>query len=173
MTDFVSEENYIKHREAAGRDVLRLSVYEKSLPISGKSACEIARMRVRGFDMREVAELWCDVLLHRVFFGSFCDRTHPTSRAVREQFGSEAVLLDELFRCGMRLRRGFVAVVRERGRISAVGSESSLEVVLHGEVLLAVDVSEHAYYGDYPFDKESYLKAALSHLDLSVTDEGK
>ena len=40
-------------------------------------------------------------------------------------------------------------------------------VFLKYDVRLAVDLCEHAYFYDYGFDKKSYLKAALSSLDLS------
>ena len=33
--------------------------------------------------------------------------------------------------------------------------------------LVAIDLAEHAYFGDYGFCREEYIKAAILHLDLS------
>ena len=37
--------------------------------------------------------------------------------------------------------------------------------------VLAVDLSEHAYFTDYGFDKSEYVRNLLPYLDLSILDK--
>lgn len=169
--DFISDINYSTHKEAAGRDILRLGLLERSHPgIATASPKAIARMRARGVDMRAAAELKASVILHRVFFDSFSDEGAVPSAAVRRIFGSEAALLTRLYDSAMKLRIGFAAVVKSGREALVCASENALDILLAGEPILAVDLFEHAYYGDYGFGKEAYLRDALTHLKLGKLD---
>ena len=168
---FISEENYLKHREAHSADILRLGIIERSAPkIIEAEPKAIARMKAGGPDMLKAAELKASVILHKVFFSSFSARTYVPSEQIRREFGSERALCEDLYLAGMRIPRGFVAVLRTRRGLSVSASESALDIFRLGEPILAVDVSEHAYYGDFGFNKEAYLRSALSHLDLARAD---
>ena len=167
MLPFISEINYLKHREAEQRDALRLSVLEKQLPaIRGRSATEIARLRKLGSEGAMIAELKASLELHRVYFASFSERKNTPSNAIKHSFGSEAALLNEMYTASMRSRFGFCALVGANSGLKVCASENALDILLRGEPLLAVDLCEHVYYGDWGFDKEAYLRAALPHLWL-------
>lgn len=169
--DFISEKNLALHKEQVGRDILRLGILERSVPeIQTAQPRELFRMRVRGIDMRAAAELKASILLHRIFFDSFSDKAFAPSAAIRRRFGSERALCELMLREGLGKRMGFAALLRSDGGISTAVSESALEILSLGEPLLAIDLSEHAYYGDFGFDKEAYLRAALSHLKLGIAD---
>lgn len=169
--DFVSERNYLMHKDAAGKDALRLGVLLRSVPKSvADDVGKLMRMRVTGMDMRSVSELKASVVLHKVFFDSFRDGRFSPSEAVRQHFGSEAALRSMMLREAMQKPRGFVALLLSRKKPLVLASESALDILLRGTPLLAIDISEHAYYGDWGFDKEGYLKAAISRLDLSALD---
>ena len=47
------------------------------------------------------------------------------------------------------------------------GGFDGLSLCLPAPPALAIDVSEHAYFLDYGFDKQRYIMAALPFLDLS------
>lgn len=171
MTDFISEENRTAHAEYYGRMLARISVYEREYPeLSGKPLSDIMRLcrRLRGAD--EISELYADAHLHRVFFGSYSGEGYQPSHAARELFGSEAAMRDKIFKEAMRLPYGFVAVVRNSRGAEVIGSESGKKILSAGEPLLALDVCEHAYYGDWGFNKEGYLRAALFFMRLTSLD---
>ncbi len=171
MSDFISEENRAAHVEYYERMLARISVYEREYPeLSGKAVSDIMRLsgRLRGGD--EIYGLYADARLHRVFFDSYSLEGYQPSRAARELFGSEAAMRDRIFKEAMRLPHGFVAVVRRARGAEIVGSESAGEILSGAEPLLALDVCEHAYYGDWGFNKAGYLRAALSRMRLSSLD---
>lgn len=169
--DFISESNRMRHKEALGQDILRLGIIERSVPeVAVAEPVKIARMRVPGLDMRAAAELKASIILHKVFFGSFLSEGFSQSAAVRLSFGSERSLCERMLGEGLALRLGFAALVKYDGKLAISASESALGVLKLGDPLLAVDLFEHAYYGDFGFDKEAYLRAALSRLKLGVAD---
>lgn len=169
--NFISEKNLALHKEQVGRDILRLGILERSVPeIAAATPRELSRIRVRGIDMHAAAELKASILLHRIFFGSFSDKAFSPSAAIRQRFGSERALCELLLREGLEKRIGFAALLKSDRGLSAAASESALELFSLGEPLLAVDLWEHSYYGDFGFDKEAYLRAALSHLKLGIAD---
>ena len=169
--EFISDIHRDRHREALGGDILRLGVFERSVPeIAGKEPREIAKMRIRGMDSTAIAELKASVILHKLFFDSFIRETSCPSVAVRTQFGSEARLISLMYDLGMSTPRGFLALTRKGKSLAPAASESALGILNMGEPILAVDLAEHAYYGDFCFDKASYLRSALSYLRLSVAD---
>jgi superoxide dismutase len=64
---------------------------------------------------------------------------------------------------------GFVFVfVDERGRPIINHSDNIKRVRLAPR--LAIDISEHAYFLDYRFEKERYLRSAIANLNLSLLD---
>ena len=172
MLPFVSEENYSKHKSEVEKILHRLHILEKTYPEAvARGVCGIMRLRRRIPDATKMAALCADVELHRMFFDSFSDRTMIPSAAAREAFSSEAALLSLLLRDGMQFSHGFVCIGRDRrGNLVVRASADPLAIYTDVEPTLAVDVCEHAYYGDYGFDKERYLRTALAHLKLSLLD---
>lgn len=172
MLPFVSEENYAKHKAEVEKRRLRLHVLEKNCPEAPRlDAAGIMRRQRRIPDAVSMASLRADVDLHRLYFDSFSERVMIPSTAAKSFFGSEAALLSSMLREGMKLAYGFVCLVRDkRGVLSVRASSELLQLYDNAQPILAVDVCEHAYYGDYGFDKERYLKAALPHLRLNVLD---
>ena len=172
MLPFVSEENYAKHKAEVEKRRLRLHVLEKSCPEAPRlDAAGIMRRQRRIPDAVSMASLRADVDLHRLYFDSFSERVMIPSTAARSFFGSEAALLSSMLREGMKLAYGFVCLVRDKRGVLSVRAASDILEMYNGAVpMLAVDLCEHAYYADYGFDKERYLKAALPHLRLNVLD---
>ena len=168
MTEFLSEENLLLHKERIREQRLKYSILEKSIDgIKGKSAAELLRMRLSRRDYNDIFALLPEIELHEVYFSSFSDKKNSSSLAVRSRYGSEGALLNELYRLGMALDHGFLVVNRRGERIESLALNDYAAAFTLGSPILAIDVCEHAYFLDYGFDKPTYLVNALSFLDLS------
>ena len=166
--DFISLTNYELHREHLRQLKLRMSIFEKSYPsIKGKSPKQILKLPLDRTEREPIADLLADILAHELYFNSFSS-ANTTSPLVRATYDSEAnflyVILQRAEEC-----RGFLFVVQDRrGQPDVRTCDRPLSVFLSNDTpVLALDLSEHAYFYDYYFDKQSYVKAALSRLDLS------
>ncbi len=165
MRSFLSERNICLHREYLENCRLRLSILEKSgFPIADKSYFELCGMR--GCEAKEeILHLAGEIYRHELYFDSFgiggegCD-------CLKERYGSVAGFLYEVERAAIGEAGGFILVYFD-GK-SPVISHSSRELHRrYGAPRLAVDLAEHAYFIDYGFDKERYVRNAVSHLQLS------
>jgi superoxide dismutase len=58
--------------------------------------------------------------------------------------------------------------VDEKGRPIIIHSDNIKRV--KNVPRLAVDISEHAYFLDYRFEREKYLRSAIANLNLSLLD---
>ena len=67
----------------------------------------------------------------------------------------------------MDVEYGFVCVYSCNGKVSIKGGGDFLSLCLPYLPLVCIDVCEHAYFLDYGFDKERYLKSALPYLDIT------
>ncbi len=170
MLSFVSEENYRMHLDYLNTLKLKLSVISKSLS-DIKGGTGTGGVRQGWSDSRASLEkLRCEIMLHEVYFDSFSEREYPRSAVAARKFGSENELLNNLYKRGMDTPYGFVGVRKCDHRGPEAFAASEYERV-RGRVLLAVDVSEHAYFYDYGFEKGEYLKRALAHLSLGMLDD--
>jgi Fe-Mn family superoxide dismutase len=174
MLDFLSEESIEIHKEYLRSLTLKYSILEKSVNgIKDKSLKEITRQKLKREDKVCVLELLSEMSLHNIFFTSFREKSNNSSKIVSKSFGSEASLLHKLFKMGMDMRYGFLCLYTINDKIQVYASENLTDLVIPVIPLLAIDVCEHAYFLDYRFDKERYLCAALSHLDLSKLEKCK
>ena len=168
MLSFLSDENLAIHKEHLRTKKLQYSILEKSIEgIKNKNIEEIIRQKLKKRVREDVLRLLSDITLHELFFASFAENTHASSDAVRLSYGSEASFLNALFLECLNLSHGFVCVYYSSGRVSMRGGFDGLSLCLPAPPTLAIDVSEHAYFLDYGFDKERYIMAALPFLDLS------
>ncbi len=166
--DFVSQTTYELHREHLRQLRLQMSIFEKSYPeMVGKNCKEILKLPIKRPEREAAAALLADILAHELYFSSF-SKTHAPSTAIRRAFGSEANFIYQLTRAAEN-SLGFAFVLLDRYGTPAlsVHTEPISAFLSSGTPILAVDLCEHAYFYDYFFDKAAYLRAALSHLDLS------
>ena len=168
---FISEEYFSMHTEFVNSLKLRLSVIERNLPVVSGREVTRAMLRSRNMEVKSAAELLCEIKLHEIFFDSFCEREYVPSTAAKNSFGSEASLINDIYRLAVDVRCGFVGVCLDRNRqLELFSAEKSSDAFLHGRPLLALDMCEHAYFGDYGFDKERYISAALRSMNLCRLD---
>ena len=169
MRSFLTEENILIHKEYMRSLRLRHSIMEKSIPeIKGKTIFEIEKMRLSASAKDDILPNYREYLAHELYFRSFSiDRCSPSS--IREHYSSVESFLYEVYLMASNMTGGFVFVfVDERGRPIINHSDNIKRVRLAPR--LAIDISEHAYFLDYRFEKERYLRSAIANLNLSLLD---
>lgn len=164
----ISEEALKMHGEYLRELRLKYSVLEKSYPeLSGKSLFDISKARVRGRE--EAILLKSEIMLHELYFSSFGEGCRP-SGVVRRCYGSEANFLYEMFLCAKECKDGFAVIYLRNGKLLFTAGECDLLLKIANPIL-AVDLCEHAYFLDYGFDKNSYLRKLLPYLNISKADK--
>ena len=172
MTEFFSDEAIERHKDYIRTQRLRYSILEKSINgIKDKEYEDILRQKMRANDKRDVITLLSLIKIHDCFFSSFSSVSGMRSELVKSQFGSEAGFLNALYKACMNIPVGFVSVSVKKGKIGIKADADNLSHFLEAKPLLAIDVWEHAYFLDYGFDKEKYLRNTLPYLNLDkITD---
>lgn len=167
MLSFLSEDSIKAHNAYLKNLSSRHSVEEKSLPfIKGKSAFEISKMNIDKRVKSEILPLLFDIELHCAYFDSFTENPLPC-REIKRYFSSEDDFCYQILTLARRTEYGFVYVVKNSRGEPEIKSTKESQRLLYQAPLLALDVCEHAYFSDYGFEREEYLKRALSHLDLT------
>ena len=169
MEEFLSRENLDLHREYLRQQMLRYSVFEVCYPkIKDKSISELMHMRI-GDDKEKIISMKADIILHNVYFNSFGNR-NECSKLLVQQYKSIQSFLYELYKASLE-HDGFCVIYSDGERIKFSFGEALIYKIGKIQPLLAIDLSEHAYFLDYGFNKEEYLKNAVSFLNLKKIDE--
>jgi len=168
LRSFLSEENIKMHLGYMKNLKLKYSVSEKSIPsLSGKSMEDVRRLGVKKSVKEELLSLLSEIRLHECYFHSF-SRTPHTSELIKKHYSSDSAFRYELLLVSRSAECGFLCVfVRDRSRPSVRVCDKDALVQYRDVPVLALDLCEHAYFLDYGFKREEYLRAAISHLDLS------
>ena len=146
---------------------LRYSILEKSFPeLKGKGSAEIVRMNIKRDLKDEALSLLWYIKAHERFFDSFCDRQQRAERLSGHYLSREKFLYN-LFLEAKEREAGFLFIYLDKYSIPRY----SFSTVNDGafiiyEPILAVDLYEHAYFNDYGFKRDRYLRSALEYLDL-------
>ena len=169
LRKFLSERAIELHKEYVEDCRLRLSILGKSgYDIEGKSYPELLRARL-GKASGEILSLSRDVYLHEIYFDSFAEGCAPLD-VVKSRFGSLASFLYRLECEAMASDGGFLLLSRVGDEI-IIGRSFGIGERLRTTPRLAIDLDEHAYFLDYGFDKLSYVRGALSHLNTARLDK--
>lgn len=165
MSSFLSPTAEREHREYLTTLKNRANIWKKNGFDIGKiTERDILSSRLHKEEREMLAELKHDVEMHELYFSSFSGTYMPCA-SVKRSFGSENNFAYELSRFAEKKKLGFVCVYTDRsGRVGFCGSE---RLPVGAFPRLAIDVSEHAYFRDYGFKKEKYLRAAIARLDFS------
>ena len=107
-----------------------------------------------------------EIRLHELFFSSFGGGANVSRLCFGGERISAAGLLYAVKRAALKLDTGFVSLALHRGEVSLLADRECFAHFREREPLLAIDVCEHAYYGDSGFSKESYLERILPSLSL-------
>ena len=79
-------------------------------------------------------------------------------------------MLYEVLETAKHTEQDFVYIYLDGGRVKIMAANPST-AFLRFRPILALDLCEHAYFIDYAFDKERYLRAALAHFNLEKLDK--
>ena len=165
--NFISEANKMIHKEELVRMKHKRSIFEKSYGMTFRTLHDVGRARMAITEREELARLLTKIILHEIYFSSFC-RAGNVSERIRKQYGSEASFLYELYECTKEADGGFLLIFNDKvGRIDYCAGRDCGEYLRKRTPVLALDLEEHAYFYDYLFERDRYVSAALSELDLS------
>lgn len=168
---FLSERSIEMHKDYYNTLMLRYKIFEKSYPeLKDNGLNGIYRCKIPLSEKKEAARLYSDILMHKIYFSSFCER-NATSHRLKEEYGSVASFLYILSEECMKCRCGFLLIYEERGKICLYCGDECERIIMKNNPLLALDLYEHAYFPDYGFDREKYILNAISHFDLSKIEK--
>ena len=170
MMRFVGENTARLHREHLNNIKLRYSILEKSEPRLGGltvGAIKTCR-RVDSAIKSDAIALLSDISAHELYFSSYgmpggrCER-------LRKTYGSESAFLYSVLKGALDFGEGYCFIADCGKAIRSINVKSAREIYLEPKIVpkLCIDLYEHAYFGDYGFNREGYLSAALYSLDLS------
>ena len=168
LRSFLSEENIKMHQGYLKNLKLRYSLSEKSIQnLKGKSMDEVRRMGIKKSVKEELLALLSEIKLHECYFRSFSSAS-STSELIKKHYGSDSSFRYELLVCARESPGDFLCVFL-RGRSTPEIRACRKDFLAHRAEMpsLALDLCEHAYFFDYGYGKEAYLRAAISHLDCS------
>ena len=167
MYTFLSETALTIHQDYIKKKKLQFSIFESSFPfMKGAKFRDILHMKLSVKDKREALFLSSQIELHDAYFSSFVDERFVRSMLVEKQYGSEAALLNEIYRIAMERDFGFITVSLVGENIEVAFADRLSGPYIPDGLALAIDLYEHAYFMDYGFDKGKYLLSCLPYLDL-------
>lgn len=163
MNMFLSEVNIMRHAEYLRNIRLKLSILEKSVPHLRELAREETFMSIKNKDLRKEAyELLTDISCHECFFSSFV--CTPSNKKITSLGKTREALLYDIYFLSMQRKGGFACVYIDRGSIK-IGYWDNTTQTKFIRPILAIDLDEHSYFYDYGFDKDRYIRTALTYLD--------
>lgn len=163
ILQFISEGALKRHRDHATSLCLREQVLRKGPPRDDRTLIELYRRRTRE-DTRALYEEAVASASHTLYFSSFC--VYPS---VGDAFCRFCGGLTSFFHrlCEeAAAAHAFLYIGTDRG--GRLHTAEDIGSFLRQGCLptLALDVCEHAYFLDYGFDRTSYIRAAVGHLDV-------
>jgi superoxide dismutase len=168
---FLSESNVKRHLDYLNTLKLRLSILEKSIPkIKGKELREILSMNIPKSQKEEIIPLSLEILSHKLYFSSFTAEPKP-SPTIRKYYFSESGFCYEMLKAAKNYTQGYLYIFKDKRGKPCFNITSAPDLFFFDLTpILLIDLYEHAYFTDYGFEKESYIKGALSRLDLFRLD---
>lgn len=169
MRRFLSEDNILIHKEYMRTLRLRHSIFEKSIPeIKDKNILDIEKMRLEPSVKSDILSNYQEYYAHHLYFNSF-GLVSLVPPIIKKCYTSVESFLYEVYLVASKKEHGFVYVFSD--------GVNTIKI-LHSDDIrknrflprLSIDISEHAYFLDYRFEKDKYIRAAISNLNLSLLD---
>ena len=142
---------------------IRCFISQESLALHKEHLSSLRAQKGLCTSVREAERIEKNVLAHELYFSSFRRERVPCPR-IKEGYHSENRFCFALMEYAGSLQNVFLFIY-PMVHFPYVGFDTNEKHL--SRAVLAVDLWEHAYFLDYGFDRESYLRAALSHLDFS------
>ena len=172
MNQFLTEESIKTHLEHLRQLKLKLSVMEKCYPeILGKDIFTINHLNLDRETKCEVTEIIKNIRAHEKYFGSFSMSKRKCER-IKQVYSSVEKLIYDAYELARTNGEGFLfAYVDGRGRIGLEFSGDLSYPFSRYEPILALDAFEHAYFADYSFARDKYIKNALQYWNTQMIEE--
>jgi superoxide dismutase len=162
MIQFLSEENINLHKEYYRNLKHKYSILEKSIgALKGKSLDGLYGLRIAKDAKQEAINLAGEIYLHELFFSSFIpdkEIKRQNTDKIKAEFGSWENFVFEGYMYAKQQKNGFLILSEKGNRLCFLGSEGMYKLP---KIFLALDLSEHAYFLDYKFERDDYIKSAL------------
>lgn len=168
MNMFLSEDNIKRHIEHLRTLKLKYSIIEKSNPIiASKSMREVATTKMRFEDREEVLNILWQINAHECYFNSFSDNPKRCNK-LKEYYSSPERFIYEVYMQAEKASDGFLFLHLEKnGRPIVSFSDNGRAAFIKYQPVLALDLCEHAYFCDYGFRRDKYIRSALTYFDLA------
>ena len=167
MLCFLSRDSILAHIDYMKNLRHKYSIIEKSYPaLSGK---DIFSCKGRGLPRSvrdEAEELMREYLSHKLYFSSFSKNLTPCEK-IKKYYTSEDAFCYEVLSLARAFNGGFIYVFSGGSSPRILHSSKTPRVFERETPTLALDLSEHAYFADYGFERDNYLKSAVARLDIN------
>jgi len=168
LRTFLSEDSIKLHMSYMNELKLKCSVIKKSVPeLNGKTLRQVIKMPNRDGVKEEILPLINSVKSHELYFYSFAEQPSSCKR-IRDYYSSESAFLYELYTHARGKLWGFLYIAPRKDRPPEIAFGDGISLPpLGSSPLLAIDLYEHSYLPDYSLDRDKYLRAMLTHLDIN------
>ena len=168
MLYFLTEDSIKGHIEYMNTVFSRYMIYEKSIPeLKGKTLSQIVKMRLDKSDKEKIVALLKEYYSHKTYFNSFSKNDKPC-KEIKRFYSSEN---DFCYRAVERARvedGGFLYILKGRKGSPVIAHTRDMPLLyISYTPILALDLCEHAYFADYGYNKDEYIRRAVSRLDIS------
>lgn len=170
LREFLSDDSISLHHSYMKNTYLKYSILKKGREeLGGANLEQIPHLRIPRSEREQAHLLLSELESHKCYFDSF-GVSGKRCESIRKCFGSEDVLLYEILETAKATDQGFVYIYADGGKVK-IKAQNPCSAFLRSRPILALDLCEHAYFLDYAFDRESYLRAAISRLNLEKLDK--
>ena len=168
MLFFLSRDSILAHIDYMKDLRHRYSIIEKSYPtLSGRDIFKIKGGLLPRSVRCEAKGLMREYLSHKIYFSSFAENLSPCPK-IRKFYSSEDSFCYEVLSLARKYGSGFIYVFMADDKgIRILHSSDTPRVFERDTPTLVLDLSEHAYFADYGFERDKYLKAAVARLDIN------
>lgn len=169
MEHFLSKEAIVEHLSYYNNLRLGYSILEKSIPgIAMKSPREIFKMSLPREELNDILPYIINLKSHYLYFSSFVGAGAPIPQ-IKGYYSSEEDFIYRVYTAAKNAVGGFLFVGVDRAGIPSLETVYPFERALPKiRPALCIDMQEHAYFSDYGFNCEGYLKNLLPYLNLSA-----
>lgn len=168
MLCFLTDDSIKSHMEYMNTLFLKYSIYEKSIPeIKGKTPEQIVKMRLDKSDKNKIISLLKEYYSHKTYFNSFAKNDKPC-KEIRKFYTSENDFCYRVVERAIAEDGGFLYILKDKKGTPVIAHSRELPYVFISYTpILVLDLCEHAYFADYRFNKDEYIRRAVSRLDIS------
>ncbi len=167
IQSILSDECLQLHADYLSNLKLQYSIFEKSTPdICKKSLKEILNIKIDRKYKDEIIKKKAEITAHEIYFSSFGEK-HQSSSEILKTYHSLSSFLHMLYKKALEINHGFLFVYKYKGKIDVYVGDNYFKILSNTNQILALDLCEHAYFYDYGFNKEKYIKNSLSRLNFN------